>query len=60
MYTKAIRHICRLRGGSQAQLMIADDGHEYVVKFKDECVAAHSFCNVANSVMCSWPSETSM
>src|SRR6266566_1830282 len=34
MYIKAIKHICRLRGGSQAQLMTADDGHEYVVKFK--------------------------
>jgi len=28
------KHIRRLRGGSQAQLMSADDGHEYVVKFK--------------------------
>jgi hypothetical protein len=34
MYIKAVKHICRLRGGSQAQLMTADDGHEYVVKFK--------------------------
>src|SRR5438270_1199334 len=34
MYIKAIKHICRLRGGSQAQLMAADDGHEYVVKFQ--------------------------
>ena len=34
MYIKAIKHICRLRGGSQAQLMVADDGHEYVVKFQ--------------------------
>ncbi len=34
MYIKAIKHIRRLRGGSQAQLMTADDGHEYVVKFK--------------------------
>jgi len=34
MYTKAIKHIRRLRGGSQAQLMAADDGHEYVVKFQ--------------------------
>ncbi len=35
MYIKAIKHICRLRGGSQAQLMAADDGHEYVVKFQN-------------------------
>ncbi len=34
MYIKAIKHIRRLRGGSQAQLMAADDGHEYVVKFQ--------------------------
>src|SRR5438067_12498203 len=34
MYIKAIQHIRRLRGGSQAQLMTADDGHQYVVKFK--------------------------
>src|SRR5437660_7697713 len=34
MYIKAIKHICRLRGGSQAQLMTANDGHQYVVKFK--------------------------
>jgi hypothetical protein len=34
MYLKAIKHIRRLRGGSQAQLMAADDGHEYVVKFQ--------------------------
>src|SRR5437667_10927001 len=34
MYIKAIKHIRRLRGGSQAQLMAADDGHEHVVKFQ--------------------------
>src|SRR5438874_10660378 len=34
MYIKAIKHIRRPRGGSQAQLMAADDGHEHVVKFK--------------------------
>ena len=34
MYIKAIKHIRRLRGGSQAQLMAADHGHEYVVKFQ--------------------------
>lgn len=34
MHIKAIKHIHRLRGGSQAQLMAADDGHEYVVKFQ--------------------------
>src|SRR5437016_13512841 len=34
MYIKAIKHIRRPRGGSQAQLMAADDGHEYVVKFQ--------------------------
>jgi hypothetical protein len=34
MYIKAIKHIRPLRGGSQAQLMAADDGHEYAVKFQ--------------------------
>src|SRR5947208_3296346 len=34
MSIKAITHIRRLRGGSQAQLMVADDGHEYVIKFQ--------------------------
>jgi len=34
MHINAIKHICRLRSGSQAQLMTGDDGHEYVVKFK--------------------------
>jgi len=34
MYIKAIKHIRRFRGGSQAQLMAADDGHEYIVKFQ--------------------------
>ena len=30
---RAIAHISRLRGGSQAQVMLADDGNKYVVKF---------------------------
>jgi hypothetical protein len=34
MYIKAIKQICRLLGGSQAQVMAADDGHEYAVKFQ--------------------------
>ncbi len=34
MHINAIKHICRLRSGSQAQLMTGDGGHEYVVKFK--------------------------
>jgi len=34
MSIKAITHIRRLRGGSQAQLMVADDSHEYVIKFQ--------------------------
>src|SRR6266542_3108142 len=34
MSIKAITHIRRLRGGSQAKLMLADDGHEYVIKFQ--------------------------
>jgi hypothetical protein len=34
MSIKAITHIRRLRGGSQAQLIVADDGHQYVIKFQ--------------------------
>mgnify|MGYP005811599417 CR=1 FL=1 len=34
MSIKAIEHICRLRGGSQAQVMLADDGNKYVVKLQ--------------------------
>ena len=33
MSVNAIAHISRLRGGSQAQVMLADDGNKYVVKF---------------------------
>ena len=36
MSIKAITHIRRLRGGSQAQLMVADDGREYVIKFQGQ------------------------
>lgn len=31
----ATQHVRRLRGGAQSQLMRADDGHFYVVKFKN-------------------------
>jgi hypothetical protein len=34
MPMKAVAHIRGLRGGSQAQLMSADDGYQYVVKFQ--------------------------
>lgn len=30
----AVQHVRRMRGGAQAQLMRADDGHFYVVKFQ--------------------------
>src|SRR6266851_2051048 len=47
MSIKAIAHIRRLRGGSQAQLMVADDGHESVVKFQGNpqttCVLANEY-----------------
>ena len=33
MSVRAIEHVSRLRGGSQAQVMLADDGNKYVVKF---------------------------
>ncbi|HZQ20274.1 MAG TPA: HipA family kinase [Terriglobales bacterium] len=34
MSIKAITRVRRLRGGSQAQLMAADDGRKYVIKFQ--------------------------
>ena len=35
MSIRAIEHISCLRGGSQAQVMLADDGNKYVVKFQN-------------------------
>src|SRR6266542_3561417 len=35
MPANAIQHVRRMRGGAQSQLMRADDGHFYVVKFKN-------------------------
>ena len=32
---EAVQHIKQLRGGSQAQLMVASDGYLYVVKFQN-------------------------
>ena len=35
MPTEAVQHVRRMRGGAQAHLMRAGDGHFYVVKFKN-------------------------
>ncbi len=35
MPANAVQHVRRMRGGAQSQLMRADDGHYYVVKFKN-------------------------
>ena len=35
MAIAAVQHIRRMRGGAQAHLMRASDGHYYVVKFKN-------------------------
>ena len=35
MSIKAIKNISQVRGGSQARIMLADDGNQYVVKFKE-------------------------
>src|SRR5260370_3588652 len=35
MPTKAVQHVRRMRGGAQAHLMRAADGHFYVVKFQN-------------------------
>ena len=34
MSIKAIKNISQVRGGSQARIMLADDGNQYVVKFQ--------------------------
>jgi len=47
MATKAVQHIKRMRGGAQGHLMRCDDGHYYVVKFRNnpqhERVLANEF-----------------
>src|SRR5215468_7778762 len=35
MPTEAVQHVRRMRGGAQAHLMRAQDGHFYVVKFQN-------------------------
>ncbi|MBI3667856.1 MAG: hypothetical protein HY236_16770 [Acidobacteria bacterium] len=35
MPVKAIQHFARMRGGAQAQLLLASDGHYYIVKFQN-------------------------
>lgn len=35
MPTEAVQHVRRMRGGAQAQLMRAADGHFYIVKFRN-------------------------
>ncbi len=34
MVIAAVAHICQVRGGSQARIMLADDGKQYVVKLQ--------------------------
>ena len=47
MPTAAIQHVKRMRGGAQGHLMRCDDGHYYVVKFRNnpqhERVLANEF-----------------
>ena len=38
MSLKAVTHISQVRGGSQARIMLADDGRKYVTKLR----ATHS------------------
>jgi len=35
MPVRAVQHFARMRGGAQAQLLLADDGHYYIVKFQN-------------------------
>ncbi|MFN0166861.1 MAG: HipA family kinase [Bryobacteraceae bacterium] len=50
MPVQAVRHIRRMRGGAQAHLVEADDGHFYVVKFLNN--AQHRRV-VVNELVCS-------
>ncbi len=50
MPIQAVRHIRRMRGGAQAHLVEADDGHFYVVKFLNN--AQHRRV-VVNELLCS-------
>src|SRR5271165_3192208 len=47
MPTTAVQHVKRMRGGAQGHLMRCDDGHYYVVKFRNnpqhERVLANEF-----------------
>ena len=47
MPTAAVQHVKRMRGGAQSHLMRCDDGHYYVVKFRNnpqhERVLANEF-----------------
>ena len=47
MPTEAVQHVKRMRGGAQSHLMRCDDGHYYVVKFRNnpqhERVLANEF-----------------
>jgi len=47
MPTQAVQHVKRMRGGAQSHLMRCDDGHYYVVKFRNnpqhERVLANEF-----------------
>ena len=51
MSLKAVTHISQVRGGSQARIMLADDGKKYVTKLPNLCGAPHKLGNVENSVM---------
>ena len=61
MYIKAVAHISQVRGGSQARIMLADDGKKYVTKFmgNPQCtrVLANDYmaCRLARMVGLSVP-----
>jgi hypothetical protein len=59
--TKAVAHICQVRGGSQARIMLADDGKKFVTKLmgNPQCtrVLANDYlaCRMARTVRLSVP-----
>ena len=52
MSLKAVTHISQVRGGSQARIMLADDGRKYVTKLHGQ-PTVHTEC----WPMTTWPAD---
>ena len=49
---KAVAHISQVRGGSQARIMLADDGKKYVVKLQGNPQCTRVLAN--DYLACDW------